>query len=287
MAEGDVVDNGAPADDGTPTGLTDEQRTLIATRWRDAIDPELAGDASLADLKDLGSVVKSFKNAQSLVGRRMEEFYPNDQWDDEKKTEFFKKLGYTDNKAEYEYQHPETAPEDMPSLQDDFQRFVDTVIKNKIPKQQAMSLWKDLSASAAERYQTNKEKFKSTLEAGYESLKKEFGQTYEEKRKAVPATLKKAFGDDFVKFLDETGVGAHPQMVRAGMIITDLFKEDKANTSSERINYGSLRPAEAESLASKMLGDKNNPLNIKSHPEHDEAVDKYYKLMTIASGGRV
>lgn len=269
-----------------PEPLTDEQVELINTRWRDAVPQELGTHASLADYKDLASVLSSHNNAQSMIGKKMDPF-PKEDWDDEQVNEFYRKLGWTDDKSAFEYEGPDDAPEDMYSLQDDFDRFVDTVIKHRIPAKQAKALWKDLANQAADRYKGGKENYQNFINEGMEALKKEFGQTFDEKRQQVPATLKKAFGEDFVKYLTDSGLANHPQMLRAGMILTDVFKEDKANTPAEKNSMGNLRPAEAESMANKMLGDKKHPLNDRSHPEHDEAVEKYHKLMTVALGGKV
>jgi hypothetical protein len=143
-----------------------------------------------------------------------------------------------------------------------------------------------MANASVERFKENKARYIDYIETGMSKLKEEFGQTFEEKRKKVPATLKKAFGDEFIDYLQRSGTIHHPEMIRAGMILTDHFSEDKANGPEERNSMGSLRPAEAESMANKMLGDKNHPLNDRNHPDHDMAVDKFSKLMTIASGGK-
>jgi hypothetical protein len=221
-----------------------------------------------------------------MVGKKMEAQIPNDDWDEAKLDSFYEKLGWTKDKAAYEFAPPDDLPEGMPSLQDDFDRFADTVIKNRIPKKQAIAVWKEMANASVERFKENKQRYIDYIEGGMAKLKEEFGQTFEEKRAKVPATLKKAFGDQFIEYLKNSGTIHHPEMIRAGMILTDHFGEDKANGPGERNSMGNLRPAEAESMANKMLGDKNHPLNDRNHPEHDDAVEKFSKLMAVASGGK-
>lgn len=274
----EIVNNNAPAP------LSDEQRTLIQTRFRDALPEDLASHPSIADYGDLEGLVKGHNSHFSLVGKRKEEMFPNDDWSEEQLNDFYKQLGWSDdpNNYNFDFTGEVEVPENFPNLQERIDAIKEYVIKAKIPPKQAKILTRELITKTIDNFNNNIKQYQQKNQEGWEKLKEEFGANFEKDLTKARGVLKKVMGEDVYKWFDETGISNEPMLAKAMIKIAGHFSEDTLGRD-ERPSQG-VSPAQAKAKVRQMLADRKHPLNIAEHPNHDLAVSELNRLMLISEG---
>lgn len=261
-----------------------EAGTFIVHDWREAIPKEFATDKSLADIKDLPGVFKSFIHAQKLVGADKVPI-PKDGASDEEWAAFYARLGRPEAPEKYEFGALEGAPEGF-SMDPEFEKaFRAEAHKLGLNKKQAAAMWGSLQVRAAAQYKSMVEGSSSRLAQEGEALKKEWGQAYPEKlklaQKAVDA-IEKAGVKGLNVWLKKSGAGSEPIVMRLFALIGEEAGEDKLGPGSRREK---LAPREAEAQANRIMEDKSHPdyeaYWKKKHPRHKEVVEKVQGLLAL------
>ncbi len=118
-----------------------------------------------------------------------------------------------------------------------------------------------------------------------ESLKKEWGPNADLEFKKAALAVKEIGGDEFVKYLNETGMGNDVQLIKFAAKAAKLMKEDtfrEAGVSSEASSSEDLHNQIKEIMA---RGGENGYFDAK-HPMHQLTVDKVASLRRQITGGR-
>lgn len=263
-----------PGDKGTPTFSPDQ--------WREMISKDYAEDATLADFKSLDDVMKSYINAQKLIGSDKRVKIP-EEGDKENWMSFYDRIGRPKEASGYEFGIPEGAPEGYESeqFQAYAQEFRKTVHDLGLTKSQAENLWNYQQKASIDAYQNQSTAFKQQLEALEETAKKEFGQKLPEVVK-LRNNIIAQYGDEsvasFIK--DNPIIERSPAILKMFEKIGKALGEDKI---TREVKDRALTPREAKSKLMSMTTDRNNPLyeayQKQQHPRHDEAVKEFNKLI--------
>jgi len=166
--------------------------------WFDGLNDELKGDESLKSFENVDALAKeylSLKNAQIKLPEKPEDYeitVPEGADLDDGAVSQFKSLAHELGIA------PETA-----------QKLIDFDVER--------------SKALAESYETavNKE-----LSAAETALKSEWGNDYDANLKDANKAVKQFGGDDFVKFLADSGMGRNPMVVKVFYAIGKALNED-------------------------------------------------------------
>lgn len=261
-----------------------EAGTYIVHDWREAVPKEFATDASLASIKDLGGLAKSYIHAQKLVGSDKVPL-PKEGASDEEWSAFYAKTGRPEAPDKYEFGALKEAPEGF-GMDPEFEKaFRSEAHKLGLSKKQAAAMWGSLQDRAAAQFKGIVEGSSARLAQEGDTLKKEWGQAYPEKlkiaQKAVDA-VEKAGVKGLNAWLKSSGAGKEPIVKRLFALVGEEAGEDKLGPGRRRENF---TPREAESQANRIMEDKSNPDNeaywSKKHPRHNEVVAKVQGLLAM------
>jgi hypothetical protein len=104
---------------------------------------------------------------------------------------------------------------------------------------------------------------------GLDSLKSEWGEAFTKKADQAAFAVKK-FGDEAtLKFLESTGLGNHPSLIKLFAKVGESLGEDAFHGQS----HGDVStPEEIRGEVAKIMNDTSGPYWNKAHPGHAAAV---------------
>lgn len=276
---------GAGGDGGTPdgaggdntggqggTGFPDHAPEWI--RGIEGIDPEITGDPSLQAVKDIPNLVKSFVNAQKLIGKD-KVVIPNENSGEEEWQNFFSKIGKPEALDKYELSKLDGLDE---SFLDGFKQAAFEA--NLLPKQaQKVMEWMHEHESKMDEQYFNQ--IKETQQKELNDLKTEWGDAWQENVAQANAALSEFGGEEFTKFLKESGLGNNPNMIR--------FMHGLGSKLNKEDNLGNNRPSgggkisrdEAQKMINEIMSSKDDAYHNAMHADHHRRVEEVNKLFQM------
>lgn len=272
-------DGSPPAEPAAPPSETPPATPPAdASNWRDGLPEELATDASLADIKDLPALVKSFIHAQRLIGRDKIPM-PGEDASTEEWMDVYNRLGRPADADGYTMGPPDELPEGYK-----YNAAYEAAIRKAFHEaglrpEQAGPIWDALQAQATGGYKDFMSGQAARLEAEHASLHEEWGEKYDENLQLASWVAKEFGGDDFVKFLNESKIAQEPQFLKVAAAIGAKLGED---TPQPGRASATLTPAEAQSKINEVMGDPKHPYHDGDSVAHKDAVGKMEKLFKMA-----
>jgi hypothetical protein len=252
------------------------------------LPPELSGDAILASVPDIPTLAKNYVHAQRMVGTD-KIAKPQATWKPEQWSEFYNSIGRPD--AADKYKLPldkvktmglEIAPERLAKATQKFHEL-------GLTDAQAAGMFEYYAGTLNETTQAETQFRESKRTAAEAALKQEHGDKYPAVLDLARSVVRK-FGDpdgNFVKFLDESGMGDDPNLIRFLHGIAKTISEDTLPQG------GSILPLKDSTSAmneiNKLVQDKDfqTALTKANAPGHQEAVARWLKLHEVAHPGKV
>ena len=272
---------GAPAGGDLSTGNPDPG---AIKSFKDLIPQEYASSPGLADYKDMGSFIKSHLELQSLIGSSLR--LPK-EGDTEAQNKFWEKLGRPQAAEEYKFELDEQF-KDKPVNPELDKWFRDTAFKLNLTADQASGLFKEYVA--LEQAQAAQGKTPEQQAAEWDAQLNEMFGKDRPLKEALAARAGTAFLDqDSVKWLEESGLGDHPQFVKIFAQIGSLLQEDQA-FSSNALNSGFAGGAEEARLEIQTLNADKDFMAAymdRDNPGHQGAVQRMSNLYARAYPGKV
>lgn len=245
---------------------------------QDAIDgpPEWAPQkfwdpqAKTVRTQELG---KAYQNLEKLLGS---EKVPKPASDDDEEgwARWYAASGRPEKPDDYEFNRPEL-PKELPydeTLEKDFRTWAHI---NGLNKKQTANLYdgfvkRQIEATAA--YQTQQQQTRAQAEM---ALRREYGQQYDSALAQAKTAVQQYADPDFRQWLDETGMGNDPRMIRAwAKIGRDLGGET-------RLQGKPAPQANVQDLDRAIAGFREQhqkALFSKDHPDHALRVKEYNAL---------
>lgn len=261
--------------EGAPAPEVPPQSAPATPSWRDSIAEDLRADPSLTKFSTLDDLAKSYKHLERSFGSNKisipSEHATEDDW-----KQVYRKLGQPEKLEDYKIK----APKDS-SLDEDFvKQFSENAFKAGVLPKQA----EQLLGWYHQAVQADVEKQKQTVEHQgqqvVQELKKEWGMAFNEKIMRAQSAVKEFGGDELVTFLNETGLGNNPVLVKLFAKLGDLTKED--NVPGRERAQGAMTPSEAMEKARNIMADKEHPFNIVNHPNHEKALAEMQRIYELA-----
>lgn len=269
---------GTPPPGGNPpAGTPPAEFGALPEKWYEKLPEDLRGEGSLKLIHDIPSLAKSYVNAQKMVGAEKIAIPGKHATDDDWKN-VYSKLGLPQKLEEYRLE----APKDVGFEEEFLKQFVEQAHKNGVLPKQAQGLlnWMGEATKAVEV--KTAEKMKLDREAAIGSLQKEWGDAFKQKVAEANFALKKIGSPELAKFLEESGLGDNPLLVKAFASAASLLKEDKI-VGEEAGSFGSaLSPSEAQRKIEAITMDIKGPYYNPEHPKHKEAVAEMQSLYQYA-----
>lgn len=244
------------------------------------IADDIKSDPALKPFNDIPSLVKSYVHTKRMVGADKIQV-PNKYADDSEWTGVFRKLGLPESLDGYELK-PELAEGE--ELNEDFLNgFKEQAFQAGVLPKQAQQLVGWYANMAAQMAKQQAEAEQQKVQEALGSLKNEWGDAYDSKIRAAKATVDLVGDDDFRAYLNETGLGNDPNVIKAfAKIGESALSEDKVIAGSDT-KSGGHTPQSSQAMINQVMGDREHPYHDKLHPEHKKAVEEMAKHFMNAS----
>lgn len=263
-AEGSVLDAGNPdAESNWAEGLDDYQEIISAKGW-----------------KGPGDVLQSYANLEKAVGSDKVVLPSGDtdltEWDG------WSKLGTPEEADGYELAAPEGFEQYDEGLSDWFREAAHNA---KLPASIAQRLHDQFVDRMQQTYAEGMESHQHRQEEWESSLKKEFGNAFDERVGAARSAIREFGSPELQQALDEAGMGSHPELVRfMSKVGMSLGKGPQFKDSESAGQFGTT-PDMAKEEIGKI---RSNPaLYDSAHPEYKLLNEKLTRMTELAYGNDV
>jgi len=271
------------SDPAVETTTDQSQTSVLATEeqtsdnFQDLIPDEYKDNKALANFNNMGDFVKSYISAQKIVGADKipipNKYATEDDW-----KAVFDKLGRPATPEDYNYNFKEGEVD-----QDLIKSFNQQAHKLGLLPQQAESLIKfynDLNENNAVATEQNVEQTRLQTEA---ELKKEFGPQFNKRIDQAKRLASSTLGTEFLNntFLkDGSKLGDNIEVVKAFSNLAEKLSEDEV-VKGDSSSYMTAKDIEKE-IAS--LTEEGSAYWDKQHINHAKTVDEVYKLRQTLNG---
>lgn len=234
--------------------------------WRAGLPEELRSEKSLESFKDIPSLAKSFVETKKSMGNAIR--IPKADAKPEEWDAYYTKTGRPESPDKYEFTRPQLA--EGAKYDEDLEKEFRTMAhKAGLQPRQAQVVLDSYNEFSAKRMQAIAPQWAES-EA---KLKTEWGAKYDKNMAIALEAVKENGGDGYREFLDNSGVGNHPEQIKfvaaMGQKIAELKAKLAQFTSEDQMILGESHQAEdtKESLKLKideMERDPKHALNDKT-----------------------
>lgn len=202
------------------------------TNWRENLPDELKGLKSIQDFKSMEDLVKAYDHTKSLVGRKVEDL------DADTLKAIDKKFGAPESIEAYDFK-PST--EDASQMTDWFKK---TAFETGLPADKAKQIFEKYNAFEKEFVERQQLAVQQQNEEWVNSLRKEFGEAFDERVAVANKALQAYGGEDLVQVLAQAGLANHPTVVKAFVEAGKPLVEGKFAENTKPV-FSKLSPSEA------------------------------------------
>lgn len=221
-------------------------------------------------LEDLG---RGYQNLEKLLGREKVPMPVGDD-DNEGWDRVYKAIGRPDKADEYEFERP-TLPSDLPYDEESEKNFRMWAHVNGLNKKQAKNLYDGYVKTQIERHAVWAEQSKKQRSELEQALIREHGQKIESVKQSAKAVMNEYADGEFRQFLDQTGLGNDPRMVR---FLHKVAQKTGGETRLKGTPVTQAAPQDLDKAISQFREKNNKVLMDRLHPDHKKTVDEYSRL---------
>lgn len=261
---------------GNPGAATGGQSTSGGNSWLTALPEELRADASLTPFKDVTDLAKSYISTKAMVGKKGV-IPPGEKATDEEWTAFYKSLGQPDL-DKFQINTPQGQEINTELLNS----FKQVFHKSGIMPRQAQAVVDAYLQHEKARYEAITKEHADELKQELEGLQKEWGQGYPKQISLAKMAVKDLGGPEFIDYLEETGLGSDPTVIRFMAKVGALMGEDKLRgEAAGRMGQGT--PSEINANIQKVMSEER--YTNHNHPGHKLAVQEVADFFKQLSPG--
>jgi hypothetical protein len=198
----------------------------------------------------LPDLLKGFVETKAKVGAKGVTV-PGRHATDGERSEFYKAIGRPDDPAGYE---PADLPENFELPDDDLGSLREFAHAQGLSKAQGEAMIAEYARRAAgglDAQQQQRERFQAESIA---ALKKDYGEQLPKVLERAKLAIREIGGDTLAQAMNQTGLGDHPEMVRAWIKIADMIGDDPG-LETGRANALNTAPIEARQQIEQMKSD--------------------------------
>lgn len=251
---------------GTVEGV---KEVKIDSTWIDGLDEDLKASPYITQFKDKGinELIKSAVNAQSLIGKKVDDFSKEDV------EGFYKKIGKPESY---------TLPED---LSDDRKSELSKLYSEANLSQEQANLLADNIVMETRTSVSEKEASYKVQMANVEAeLKESYGGAYEKRMEMASNAILELGGQELLETINDAGLGLNAKFISAMSEIGKGMIEDTIVSADKETRFG-ITPAEAKAEIGYILADPEKMAAWKNpiHPNH-KSVKSQVKRYLEAQG---
>lgn len=248
--------------------------------WRASLDDTLRSDPTLADIKDLNGLAKSYVHAQRMIGKDKIAI-PSETADPKEWDMFYERLGRPAD-GNYKIDYQKIVPPGLDFDPSALEEFKGIFHKAGLTQKQAETIFKEYMGYVGNVHNSNLEGVSAQREQWVSDIRREFGRAFDERIDLAVRAVETFGGKELVQWLDQTGLGDHPMFVKMFANIGMQMQESLA-TGGQSGGF-TLTPDTARQEIARMQRD---PEFMKSYTTpgstgHAEAVQKMQQLFSFA-----
>lgn len=272
-------------DPGDGPGDPTEAEALAA--FRETIPEEYREDPSISVIHSMDGLVKSYIAGQKIIGVPTDRLVtiPNKETADESDwNSFYDKLGRPEKGSDYKLQAPKDMPDGVSVPDTTIDAVSNLFHKYGLTPGQAQGIFNDYNTIALAQMAAGTKAQELSVAEDITSLKKDWGAAWDAKIDTAGRAMKAFGSDDFRKWLDSTGLGDNPNMLRIFSSIGEKLMETSTDGGGDG-GFRVLSPAEAQAEISQLQADETftKAYTTQGHPGHKDAVEKMTRLFEYAN----
>lgn len=246
---------------------------FFAENWKDGLPEELRNEPSLAGVKNLTTLAKSYVNAQKLVGKNKISI-PGENATDDERNAFYSALGRPATANDYKHDKVEI-PEGYALNEEQVAAFRETAFniglsQEAFEKALAFDLARTKQATEAAVAEYNRE---------YDETMAKLQQQYGDKLPARISQVDKALTTFGIKDLFvQKGLTNNYQIFEALANIGASISESKLKAGEVQQNFKT-----PQQQIEEIYADPNGAIYNAEHPGHDKAVAEVKRLMALVN----
>lgn len=252
--------------------------------WRASLPDDVKGDPSLASIKDVGSLAKSYVHAQKLIGTD-KIAKPNDKWTPEQWRGFYKELGVPETPDKYSLPEVKLA-QGLTIESTKLDKFKKIFHDQGLTPKQVSAVMQAYMEDVNSDYTARTTGEQTARASAIAELKQEFGEKYDANLDIARSVLKKFGSDQLLEKLENTGLANDPEIIRMFYTIGQGMMEDRASGSGDGLLVQEATAALQEINRLKGDTDFQRQLNSRNDPGHKAAVQRWTELHGIAANSR-
>lgn len=267
------------------TGSSDAPATDATTQapadWKSGLPDDVRNDPSIADIKDVGAMAKSYINGQKLIGKNRIAL-PGEGATDEEISAFHSQLGRPETSNLYDFGERPALPDGLEYDEGFETQYKELAYKAGLNPNQAKAIYDGYHEYIQSKSSSEGENTAAQTSAWVDSLKKEFGKAYNE-RVELASRAVDTYGDgDLKEWLDNSGMGNNPMMVKLFAKIGEGLAEGRSDSVQDRGFI--MTPDQAKQEIARYNRDQTFMSAYQSgdNPGHAEAVKKMDSLFKLA-----
>jgi hypothetical protein len=204
--------------------------------WFDPLPDEFKTSDHVKNHKSLDDFVKTSLEAQKVIGKKGI-IKPGDGATEGDWNEYYKALGRPEKPEEYGFSKPE-AWKEMPYDENLIPKFSELLHKNGIPAESAKGLWNDYHNIMLESYKSEIASREKEVQKSLADLRTEIGgeDAFNSMLETARVGVRETGGEELLKFLEETGLGNHPPLIKAFHEVGKMLRNDSLVTKTESLS---------------------------------------------------
>lgn len=257
--------------------------SISASDWRSSLPDDIKADPSLKDIKDVGALAKGYISTKALVGAKGLIVPGKDAKPDEVAA-FHNALGRPEKPDGYNLP-TDNMPDGWVADPKRVAAYAAELHALGVSDQQFAGLVRFEAKEAAERHTASVAAKKAVIDGNIATLKKDFGQAFEESNRIITNAVRVYGGDVAVDHL----LTKHPELATDPVFAKMMLKIGKEIANDEIKGGGhhsgfSLTPdaARAKIDANMSKSEFTTAYYDKANPGHAAAVAEHNKLYAIA-----
>ena len=246
---------------------------------------DVRSDPSISKFKDVGSLAKSYVNAEKLIGMKRVAA-PQDNWTEAQWNEFYNAVGRPETIDKYEIPADIKLEEGL-KFDDDMMKGVRTELhKAGLTGKQFKSTMALFMNYMNNQVKTAKTSNESSAATAINALKGEWGDKYEMNVDLARSVLKKFDGGEEMQKYVEGSMGNNLPLIKFLAKVGAQFMESQGKGGKGDLPIRDETRAKSEIENLKTDKDFQEALGSARHPGHKAAVDRWLSLHATAHPGK-
>lgn len=274
------MDTGAPPPAAPAQTPAPQAPAFDGPEWLSKYPDDVKNDRALWKYQNDEAATRALISAQRMIGmekvpRPKGDFDPsNKDWEP-----WLDAMGRPKTADEYKFE-PAKLPEGLPYDEALEGKFKTAAHMAGLTNKQAHMLRDMFAAYQAESYTSAQTEYKATREQSEQELQRELGSAYEPYVKAAKVALNEYADPKFIAWLEQSGLGNHPEMIR---IFGKIGKETLGDTKLQQGSADSMKtPGDWKREAEAFQAANGHILYSHNHPERAAKHAELTRLFQLA-----